>query len=410
MFKRIVETVEASEARFTEFVRSLVRIPTITAYGPEGSYDEIIEILKRNLSNIGFAIDILESEPNKPNLVARKPGKNGASSLHFNGHVDVLPVSQEDWSVNPFSAELMDGRIYGRGTIDMKGGLASAILAAEVLHNLGVKLSGDIIISAVVDEEVGGQAGLGFLVSQHPESVVSTSAIIPEPTEMNSIVVSNKGALWLDFETSGVSVHSAYPKRGVNAIAQMVQLIEAVSRMIMSRTKRDPLIWEHDPEVSTTSMNLGVISGGVKPNIVPDRCRLSIDIRLLPGERCSDYIEKVQEIIRELKKTDPTFDSKVEIPVIIEPTEISKSEPLVITTSQCVQKVTGQAPKIVGAPWFSDRHYLVNILGVPCLHFGPGRCGTDRCGGSNEYIEVEELKQMTVINALIMLEMLGSTT
>ncbi|MHA2406789.1 MAG: M20 family metallopeptidase [Candidatus Ranarchaeia archaeon] len=406
MLDKIIETTQKHQNKIISFLQSLVRIPSITKDGPDGPYKDIVAILERKFQELGCKIQVLEGEPLKPNIVAKLEGTTNDYTLHWNGHLDVLPVTREEWTSDPFAAEISQGKMYGRGTIDMKGGFAAGIMAAEILQELKVELKGDLIFSGVIDEESGGVPGAGFLVRQHPELIRSNSAIIPEPTEMNTLVIANKGALWVDITTKGKATHSAYPHLGVNAITQMTRIIQALDEMAKSITQTHPLIAKYDAEASKTTLNIAQIDGGVKTNVVPDSCTLNIDMRPIPGESTQMYLEKINDIIQREQKKDAKLNATFEPKLQIEPTEIDASEEIVKITQKHAGDVLGSPPQIVGAPWFSDRHYLVEELKVPTLHYGPGKCGTERCGGADEYIEIEELLNLTAISALIFAELL----
>ena len=261
----------------------LVRLPTVN---PPGADTPGAELLARELDRRGLKPELTEIAPGQANVTARLRGSGGRPALLFNGHIDVVPPGEVPWKHPPFGAVIENGRLYGRGSADMKSGLAAMLVAFDVLAGRKGKLQGDLIFSAVSDEELGASGARRLVADKLTQGV--GAVVIGEPTGFNAYIA-QKGLCWLELETTGMTAHGSMPHLGHNAIIDMQALLGEVLAI--------PLKEGPDPSLGRTTLNVGMIHGGVGPNVVPDLCRVSLDFRLPPGISVGDLMEQVHAAV-----------------------------------------------------------------------------------------------------------------
>ena len=383
---RISSEAEDRQDELVSLVQKLVRIQSLS--GDKDRLSEIGRILAEEMRKSGLAVDLLEAEEGLTNVVGRYNGSKEAPTLLFNGHTDVVPVQNRDaWEKDPYEADIIDGRIYGRGACDMKGGLAAMILAARIVLSLIPEYNGNLVLTATVDEETGGFKGMKYIVEQ---GITADMGIVCEPSEF---MITNvcKGLLWLRLRTKGKSAHGSMPEKGINAIYKMARIIEALEG--------------HRFDVSTHEMvgdptiNVGVIRGGVKPNVIPDMCESEIDVRYLPCQTHKNIMEELEKKIGQLKKDDPQIEAELELIRYRSSVEVRKDEPVVTLIADALRRVTGKDPEYKGMPSPGDSEYLVRA-GIPSVMFGPG--SEELCHVDNEWIAIQDLVTAVRIYALVM--------
>lgn len=383
-----MDEMERTKNKIVELICEMINIPTISGE-PEG-YRTISALISEEMKKIGLSVDFCESEPGFINVIGRKTGRTNKKRLLFNGHVDVVPTRLEDWLTDPFKARVQDRRIWGRGACDMKGGIAAMILAAErAMATLG-NFNGELILTATVDEEIGGFRGLRYLVEQN---IMADMAIVCEPTNLQIANVF-KGLLWFKLRTKGKEAHGGMTENGINAIYKMAQIIIGLSNF------SDPFP-THDI-LGKPTLNIGTISGGTKPNIVPPLCEIELDMRFLPGQSIEMMLSRVQEVIEKIKLDNP--DMSWELSSIMRkrmPIEIKKDEPLIQFIREAAQEVTGEYPVFRGMPSPGDCEHLVKV-GIPAVMFGPGN--VEALHIANEYIEIDEIIKAVEIYSRIIID------
>jgi succinyl-diaminopimelate desuccinylase len=251
-----------------KLLKDFIAIPTLN---PPGMEKPGAELLGRELERRGFPAEVTEISPGRANVTARLRGTGEAPALLFNGHIDVVPPGEIPWMHDPYGGEVVDGRLYGRGSADMKGALAAMLLAMEALAASGRRLKGDLIFTGVADEETTA-TGSARLVTDGMLRGVG-AVVIGEPTCFR-VYVAQKGTYWMEVETRGLTAHGSMPHLGRNAIMDMQALLDEIAKI--------PLPEGPDPTLGRATLNVGMIHGGVGPNVVPDSCRASLDFRL-PG-------------------------------------------------------------------------------------------------------------------------------
>lgn len=387
---KIMERIDGKAEEYREelisLVQRLVRIKTIS--GDKEKLSEIGHVLSEEMKSIGFSVGILEAEEGLPNVVGRYEGSKDAPRLLFNGHTDVVPIQNTDsWISGPFSAEIRDGRIYGRGACDMKGGLAAMIVASKVVMSLFPGYRGNLIMTATVDEEIGGFTGMKHIVEQ---GVTGDMGIVCEPSDF---MITNvcKGLLWLRLKTKGKSAHGSMPRLGINAIFKMSKILKGLETYEFDIPPHEML--------GSPTINVGTIKGGLKPNVIPDLCEAEIDVRYLPGQRYQDVIEEIKKEINRIKDVDPQIDAEIELIRYRSSVEIKKDEKIVELIAGAMKEATGREALYKGMPSPGDSEYLVHG-GIPSVMFGPG--SEDLCHVDNEWISIDDLMTAVKVYALIM--------
>jgi len=370
----------------------LVQIPT---ENPPGNEKAAAQFLKPLLSKMGFKTKTVLSPKGRWNIVAERRWGKGGRTLIFNGHLDIVPAGNpSQWKFPPFKGTLSKGRIYGRGASDMKSGIACFIHALSTIERSKMRLrQGAVVLHLVSDEESHGRQGMGFLTQK--EGIRGDAALVGEPTDLQP-VIAQKGALWLRISTLGKSAHGSRPHLGVNAVEKMMKLMERLNSI--------PLETEH-PLLGKPTLNVGTIQGGTKINIVPDRCEIEADRRMLPGEKKEEVLEKMKETLDSLRSRDPFFQYRIEEIDFAEPSEVNPEEEIVKIAVDAIQEVMGKKPSLRAFSGFTDSRFYINQCHIPTLIFGPGEA--DQSHTTDESVEVEALVKAARIYGLILVNYLS---
>jgi succinyl-diaminopimelate desuccinylase len=375
-----------------ELTRQLIQIPT---ENPPGNEKRIGLFLKPILSKMGFRVKTYLSPKGRWNIVAEREWGKGGRRLIFNGHLDVVPAGDpSQWRYPPFQGELNKGRIYGRGASDMKSGIASFLQAISMIDRSKIDLlHGTVVLHLVSDEESHGHQGMGFLTQQG--LIQGDAALVGEPSDLRP-VIAHKGALWVRISTFGKSAHSAKPHLGVNAVEKMMRLINQLNSM--------PLEKEH-PLLGKPTLNIGKIQGGTKVNIVPDRCEIEVDRRMLPSEKREEVLEGMKGILDSLQSQDPLFQYQMEEIDFAAASEVDPEEEIVKIGVGAIQEVMGEKPPLRAFSGFTDSRFYLNQCKIPTLIFGPGE--VDQVHTTDESVEVDALVRAAHIDALILINYLS---
>lgn len=366
-----------------------------------------------HLAALGMEVDRFEALPGRDDVVGTLRGDGFGQSLILNGHVDVVPAGDPAlWPHDPWAGEIADGRIWGRGSCDMKGGLAAGIGALRALEDVGVRLAGDVVFQAVVDEETGGP-GTRRAVERHP----ADAAIVLEPTA-RAIMPCEGGLEWLHVTVRGVSGHSAVRYRSVhaggqgtavNAIEKATKLLAAVQELEREwgNRKVHPLL---PPGITT--INPGRIEGGgLALSNMADTCTLGLSLKYLPDERGEDVKRELEEYLAAVAAADPWLrDHPPELEwgvagVSFPPSELPLDHPLAVAVADAFRSVAGE-PQWRGFEAVSDLAWLAEA-GVPGLIYGPGDAA--QAHTSAEYLDVDELVEATAVLALALAGWCGTT-
>ena len=417
--QRIVESVDRLREDMTAFLRDLIRIPSVNPPGDE--YLSCARLVDDRLTALGFETryltardhpDHTEERP-RVNLVGRLPGRSAMPTLHFNGHTDVVPPG-EHWTVDPFEGVVKNGRIYGRGACDMKGGIAAALFAAAAVREAGVDLHGSLEFSATVDEETGGYAGMDFLAREGLISPERTShVIIPEPFGPGRICLGHRGVYWFRIDTTGRTAHGSMPFLGVSAIGQMERVLQRVASGLMPELETRSTDMPVDPPgARRATINVNGISGGqtaegVGSPCVADRCSAVFDRRFLKEESFDDVKGEIQRLIGELTEADRDFNAELTDLMVVHPVETDRNAELVRTAARTIEDLLGASADFVASPGTYDHKHVRNTGGVKqCIAYGPGLLHLAH--QPDEYCEIEHLVQSCKVMAVTAVRLLGA--
>lgn len=344
--------------RLIKLLRSILRINT---ENPPGKERPVAEVLAEYLVPLGFETRFFEAEPDRTSLLAVLRGEGGGRSLIMNGHIDIGPIG-DGWTVDPLGGEIINGKIYGRGTGDMKSGIAAMICAAENIVKAGMKRRGDLYLACVADESSGGHKGSGYLI-RHAD-IKADMGVVCEPTG-GHIGIAHRGVVWVRITVHGKPGQAARPWSGVNAIGYVGKVISALEvelpELLCAKTHRF---------LPPPTFSFGTIAGGIKTNVIAARCTLTIDRRTLPGETVSDVLEEIERISsRAVANSDVKVT--VEKDMAVDASEIPADSEVVRECREAFRYVVGQEPRLVGAGGFTDAHWFSNDLGIPTAIFGP---------------------------------------
>lgn len=385
--ERISKEANKNKNEIIQLAQKLIRVPSFS--GDTQGLSRIAAIISEEMKKMGFSVELIEAEKGLTNVIGTFRGSAGAACLLFNGHTDVVPAqSGGDWSVDPFSAEIKEGRIYGRGACDMKGGLAAMLAAPKIAFSLFPEYRGNLILTATVDEEIGGFRGLKYAVEQ---GVKADMGIVCEPSDLKIVNVC-KGLLQLRLRTKGKSAHGGVPEQGVNAISKMLKILMKLENYDFEQTPHNVL--------GKPTVNIGRIGGGQRPNVVPDSCETEIDIRYLPGKNHLQIIDDLERLIVELRKKDPQIETEIEIIRYRSSLEIAKDSPVIRTIMEAAQGILGRHLELRGMITPGDSEYLVNA-GIPSVIFGPG--DEHLAHSANEWIAINDILTATEIYAAVII-------
>ncbi|MCY8981129.1 MULTISPECIES: peptidase [Bacillus] len=342
-----------------------------------------------------------------PNIVAKKTGEGGGRSLILNGHIDVVPEGNlKEWKYEPFQAAEVNGKIYGRGSTDMKGGNTALLFALEALHACDVKLKGDVLFQSVIDEECGGAGTLSAIMRGYR----ADGALIPEPTNMK-LFIKQQGSMWFRITVKGLAAHGGTRYEGVSAIEKSMHVITAIQELEKVRNARisDPL-YDHIP--IPVPINIGTISGGTWPSSVADRVVIEGRCGIAPHEKPEAVKMELENWLKDLQYHDEWFKRH---PIQVEwfgaqwlPNDLPDGHPLLSVLQSAYQKMKQTEPIIEASPWGTDGGLLYHAGDTPVIVFGPGE--TKTAHQANEYIEVEAMLESAKIIALFVMDWCGLHT
>ena len=402
--------------------QGLVRIPTLNP--PGRNYRELVDWLKERLERTGWTVELIrakgaigdsEAHP-RWNLVARIDGARPGEVVHFNGHHDVVEVGH-GWTRDPFGGEVEDGRVYGRGTCDMKGGIAAAIVAAEAFVAAHPDFAGAIELSATADEESGGYGGVAYLAERgyfSPDRV--QHVIIPEPLGKDRICLGHRGVWWAEIETRGRIAHGSMPFLGDSAIRHMSAVLEEMERTLyplLAQKRTDMPVVPEGARQST--LNVNSIHGGERQMeegftgfpapVVADRCTIVIDRRFLIEESLTDVKDEVRSLMERVRAERPGFDYEIRDLHEVIPSMTAKEAPVVRSTAAAIEKVLGARADYVVSPGTYDQKHIDRIGRLKnCIAYGPGVL--DLAHQPDEWIGIDDMVDSAGVMALVLAELL----
>ncbi|MDF1709183.1 MAG: acetylornithine deacetylase/succinyl-diaminopimelate desuccinylase family protein [Paracoccaceae bacterium] len=404
---RLDEAVVARRDDLIALTQDLIRIPTLNP--PGDNYLEICEYLDRRLGAQGFQTELVRAfgapgdsdKHPRWNIVARREGAYKGECVHFNSHIDVVEVGR-GWTTDPFGGELKDGKIYGRGACDMKGGLAASIIAAEAFLAICPDFAGAIEISGTADEESGGFGGVAYLAEKgyfSPERV--QHVIIPEPLNKDRICLGHRGVWWAEIETHGEIAHGSMPFLGDCAVRHMGAVVAEMETSLfpaLAQKRTDMPVVPDGAKQST--LNINSIHGGedeqdddytgLPAPCVPDSCRMVIDRLFLIEEYIDEVREEVMQILRTVAERRATFRYDVTELHRVLPTMTEKSAPVVQVVAKAIADTMGREAEYVVSPGTYDQKHIDRIGKLKnCIAYGPGIL--DLAHKPDEYVGVDDM-------------------
>ncbi|CAN5894012.1 M20 family metallopeptidase [soil metagenome] len=376
-----------------EMIALCSRLVQARSENPPGNEVAPAKIVAEWCRELGGEATLTEPMPGRPNVVARFPGTGSASSLAFSAHMDLVPVKPaeyERWDQDPYGGEVIQGELWGRGSVDMKGGLAAAMAAMKALLDSEIDLPGDLWLLASMDEELEMTGTKAMINSGIIDSV--GAAVVCEPTNLQ-LDCASKGRTWATIGVLGEAAHARFKDGGVNAITNALRLAASL----------DETTPEHRAHHSAGDSwwTITEIEGGLGPAIIPDRCDLTLDVRLVPGQRCDAVWDEMREVIDRLTSELPDFRCEVEVVERREPWEIEHQSHIATAMATGLKNTMGTEPGFDAFPGTADASFLAPA-GIPCVICGPGDLA--RAHRENERIPLTELSVAARSYALAAIE------
>ncbi len=344
-------------SEIVELLQQLVAIDSINPdLVPGGAGEEkIARFVADWFERAGLEVVWDEPAPGRPNVIGIARGTGGGRSLLLNAHMDTVGVEGMERPHDPY---IQDNRLYGRGAYDMKGGLAAIMAAGAAAKKRGLR--GDVIVTAVADEEYASIGTSSIVKKWHADA-----AIVTEPTELH-ICTAHKGFVWLDVETEGVAAHGSRPDLGVDAIVKMGKVLlglEELDRSLRAAPSHRLL--------GSGSVHASLIQGGQELSSYPRHCSLGVERRTIPGETLQKVESEIPRICEQIAATDPTFKATVKTSMVRDPFEVSLDEPIVRAVLRQATAILGHQPGEIGQTGWMDSA-LLSAAGIPAVVFGPG--------------------------------------
>ncbi|MGR3179240.1 MAG: M20 family metallopeptidase [Candidatus Anammoxibacter sp.] len=374
-----------------EIVRLLCQLIGANTENPPGNEIAAVNVVREYFDSCGIEYDIFEKEKDRSNIIGYIG--TGKPVLAVVCHLDVVPAG-DGWSSDPFKARVVDGRVYGRGANDNKGQMASMMVLAKFLKQNESLLKGKFLIIGAADEEKGSTLGAEYLLDEC--NLHADYAVIPDVSHnMQLIDVSEKGALFFEITSYGKQAHGSTPDLGVNAIWNLMELLERIKTLKFARMSH--------PYHTPPTINLGGIIGGVAHNIVPGECKATLDIRYLPGDSKESILQTIENIIQDVQKSNTTARFKVNVSSNLLPSEVSPDNPLVEIISKHTESVLNIRPQVNGMSGATINKQLL-AKGITSVGFGPGDNGGAHI--ANESVDIKELVDFAKIMGLVAFDML----
>lgn len=392
---------------------ALVAIPTVNP--PGDAYTPCAELLGERLRRRGFEVTYIRGRDTpgdsdrypRTNVIARREGARPGPCVHFNSHIDVVAAGH-GWTTAPFEPLLRDGRIYGRGTCDMKGGLAASVIAVEALLEACPDLPGTLEISGTVDEESGGFGGVAHLARNGFFSRPRVDhVIIPEPLNKDRICLGHRGVWWAEIETEGRIAHGSMPFLGDCAVRHMAAVLGAFETELFPALAGRRTEMPIAPEGARRStLNINAVHGGLDEAFeglpsacVPDSCRMVIDRRFLIEEPIDTVKAEVIGLLDGLAASRPDFRYRIRDLFEALPTMTERDAPVVLGVAEAIRTVLGKEPEYVISPGTYDQKHIARIGHLhDCIAYGPGIL--DLAHQPDEYVGIDDMVDSARVMAL----------
>lgn len=385
--------ITVNEGVLLDLLKTLIRIESVNpSLDASGSGESAIgQYVVERLRALGLRTETQDVAERRMNVLGIFRGKGSGRSLLLNGHLDT--VSAGGMEIAPFDPQVREGKVFGRGSLDMKAGLAAMLAAAESVISSGTPLQGDLILAFVADEEYAS-AGTEMLVRDcHPDA-----AIICEPTDLN-ICVAHKGFVWIDVDVVGKAAHGSRFDEGIDAITKAGKLLARIEREQdpARNSKRHPLL-------GPPSIHASTISGGIGLSTYPDHCKVQLERRTIPGETADTVQQEIDAVIAEMRSEDPQFQATARAFFSRSPLETSEKEPVVQALTKAYTRVLGKAPQYTGVSGWLDSGILA-AAGIPTVAFGPSGGGLH---AAVEYVDFSSVVTTAQVLARTVLDFCSS--
>ncbi|HXV85924.1 MAG TPA: ArgE/DapE family deacylase [Gemmatimonadales bacterium] len=325
------------------------------------------------LGALGLQVETHQAQPGRPSVVGRLAGRGPGPRLMLNGHIDTVGVAG---MAEPFSGEVREGRLYGRGAYDMKGSVAACLGAAKALADAGAPFRGELVIAAVADEE-NASIGTADVARRYPVD----AAIVTEPTQLD-LCLAHKGFVWIEVETFGRAAHGSRPDLGVDANMAMGRVLTGLAALEAELRRRPP-----HPLVGPPSLHAAQVAGGTAPSVYAAHCKLMVERRTIPGETEEGVVAEVQQILEQVAADDPTFRGSCTTTLARGPFEVRRDAGIVQAVAAAAQRVLGRTPSYGGqTPWMDSA--LLAAAGVETVVFGPAGTGAH---AAEEWVDVDSV-------------------
>ena len=366
-----------------EELADLVRIDSTNPGLVPGGAGEgrIASVIAERMEEIGLEVDVWAPLADRPNVVGVLPGTGSGRSLMLNAHTDTVGV--EDMQ-SPFTPRIESGRMYGRGTQDMKGSLAAQLAAVRALKEMDETLAGDVVVAAVIDEEYKSRGTEAVLDRYDVDG-----AVVTEPTDM-ALALAHKGFVWVDVETRGRAAHGSRPDEGVDAnmhMGRVLARLDALNQELRGRPGH--------PLVGAPSLHAATIEGGSASSVYAAHCSLRIEWRTVPGQSETDVMDGIREILEDLSEEHPTFEAQCRVAFAREPFDVAADAMIVESVRQAAADTRGEKPSVSGQTFWTDAA-LLDAAGVETVVFGPKGAGLHT---SEEWVDLDSVVDLAEILA-----------
>jgi acetylornithine deacetylase len=369
----------------------IVRIDSINPNLVSGAAGEkeLAIYLADAMREIGLELDFYDVQPNRPNVVGILRGRGEGRSLMLNAHTDTVGV---EGMQAPFSAEICDGKMYGRGAYDMKASIAATLAVAKAFVEANISLAGDLVLAMVIDEEYGS-LGTGAIVKSHP----TDAAIVTEPTGLR-VCVAHRGWYFVDVETIGCAAHGSRPQDGIDANRLMAYLLTEIDKYDRNLQSREP-----HPLLGTASIHVPLLNGGSTSFVYAAQCKAQLERRVIPGETVEQVTAEIQTIVDNLSKTVPNFKATVKAGFGRNAFETPQDAEIVTMLIETVTTVLGKKPELHGELWWMDSG-LLGDAGIETVIIGPKGAGAH---ADVEWVDLESVVDLAQILAQMSINYIG---
>jgi acetylornithine deacetylase len=384
--------IPIDEKELLQVTQDLIRIESVNpelAGTGNGEY-LIAEHIGKYLAEIGLEVRYQAIKPNRINVIGVLKGSGEGKALMLNGHTDTVGIARMD--VDPLNPVFRDGKVFGRGSFDMKSGLAAMIIAVKAIIDAGLKPKGDVILAFVADEEYRS-LGTEVLVREYP----ADAAILCEPTNLK-VCIAHKGFAWIKVEVFGKAAHGSRPDRGIDAIVKAGKFLARIEDL-----GKDGLIQKKHPLLGSPSIHASLIKGGTELSTYPDYCLIELERRFIPGESIKTIESEIQTLIDDLTLKDDQFRAKFEISFSRPPLEVARDHAIVGALTRAYSKTMKQTPDFIGVGGWMDSAILAEA-GIPSVIIGPTGAGFH---AATEYVDFESVITLTKILIDTIIEFCG---